>query len=104
MNNDNKKILASIDAIVCYIIYQEMKQDTATSSDEKIDKIAEWLFEDWKKTLNEILLFEFEGREYLHKVFSTRLQYKFDELPIGSKEYWKKQAVKIIDLYKEKKK
>ena len=39
-----------------------MKQDTATSSDEKIDKIAEWLFEDWKKTLNEILLFEFEGR------------------------------------------
>ena len=101
---NNKKILASIDAIVCYIICQETKQDTATSSDEKIDKIAEWLFEDWKKTLNEILLFEFEGREYLHKVFSTRLQYKFDELPIGSKEYWKKQAVKIIDLYKEKKK
>ena len=100
---NNKKILASMEAIVCYIIYQEMKQDTATSSDEKIDKIAEWLFEDWKKTLNEILLFEFEGREYLHKVFSTRLQYKFDELPIGSKEYWKRQAVKIIDLYKEKK-
>lgn len=101
---NTKKILVSKDAVVCYIIYQEMKQDTATSSDEKIDKIAEWLFEDWKKTLNEILLFEFEGREYLHKVFSTRLQYKFDELPIGSKEYWKKQAVKIIDLYKEKKK
>ena len=100
---NNKKILASMEAIVCYIIYQEMKQDTATSSDEKIDKIAEWLFEDWKKTLNEILLFEFEGREYLRKVFSTRLQYKFDELPIGSKEYWKRQAVKIIDLYKEKK-
>ena len=100
---NNKKILASMETIVCYIIYQEMKQDTATSSDEKIDKIAEWLFEDWKKTLNEILLFEFEGREYLHKVFSTRLQYKFDELPIGSKEYWKRQAVKIIDLYKEKK-
>ena len=100
---NNKKILASMEAIVCYIIYQEMKQDTATSSDEKIDKIAEWLFEDWKKTLNEILLFEFEGREYLHKVFSTRLQYKFDELPIGSKEYWKRQAVKIVDLYKEKK-
>jgi len=49
------------------------------------------------------LLFEFEGREYLRKVFSTRLQYKFDELPIGSKEYWKRQAVKIVDLYKEKK-
>ena len=81
-----------------------MKKDTATSSDEKIDKIAEWLFEDWKKTLNEILLFEFEGREYLHKLFSTRLQYKFNELPIGSKEYWKKQAVKIIDLYNREKK
>ena len=100
---NNKKILASIDAIVFYIIYQEMKKDTATSSDEKIDKIAEWLFEDWKKNLNEILLFEFEGREYMHKLFSTRLQYKFNELPTGSKEYWKKQAVKIIDLYNEKK-
>ena len=73
------------------------------SSDEKIDKIAEWLFEDWKKTLNEILLYEFEGREYLHKLLSKRLHHNFNELPVGSKEYWKKQAIKIIDLYEEKK-
>jgi hypothetical protein len=49
------------------------------------------------------LLYEFEGRDYLQKLFSTRLQYKFNELPIGSKEYWKKQAIKIIDIYKEEK-